>query len=346
MIGKNTLLTIAIPTYNRAAYLERQLGRLREQNDDRIEILVSDNGSDDNTAEVVNQYGKHMDNLCYLRNVENLGFDRNAMKLYLSAHSEYIWFVSDDDTILDGAICNVLKFVSFYQPTVGVLASAETENEASNWDTGSKSIQVFKNLMSVPDYSLFTRTIFVSGLVVRKDPQIGETVLSKILDSKFFHVSLSLILLSRRFVFCLAPKLAVVCREPGFVAKSEAAQLWFSGLAKAMNLSEYGYDLKKVRSTINKEWKSFIILLLTAKLGLCSINSGLSRNTAQQLRALLGVRMLLFVWLCLRIYRFIPSGLLKGFYWGQCVLRYGIGQGAEYFRRRTHQAFSTKASDA
>lgn len=346
MKKKDTILTIAIPTYNRAAYLEKQLVRLRGQNDERIKILVSDNGSDDNTAEVVNRYNKHMDNLCYLRNAENLGFDRNVLKLYISAQSEYIWFLSDDDLILDGAICNVLKFLSAYQPTVAVLASAKNESEASEWEAGSKSIEVFDSLESVSDYSLFTRAIFVSGLIVRKVQKIGEAVLGKFLDSKFFHVSLSLILLSQRFIFCLAPRLVVVCREPGFVAKSEAAQLCFSGPAKAMNLPEYGYNIEKVRSTINKEWKSFIVLLLTAKVGLCSINPRLSRNTAQQLRALLGIRMLLFVWLCLKIYRFIPSWLLKGFYWVRCVLRYGIGQGAEYFRRRTRQAFSMKASDA
>ncbi|MBI5555463.1 MAG: glycosyltransferase family 2 protein [Elusimicrobia bacterium] len=346
MKKKDTLLTIVIPTYNRAVYLEKQLGRLRKQNDDRIEVLVSDNGSTDQTAGVVARFQKDMGNLFYSKNTENIGFDRNILKLYVLARSAYIWFLSDDDAILEGAVRNVLEFVASYQPTVAVLAAAKTESEVSNWEAGSKSIEIFESLKSVPDYSLFTRIIFVSGLIVRKEQKIGEAVLGKFLDSKFFHVSLSLILLSQRFMFCLAPRLAVVYREPGFVAKSEAAQLCFSGPAKAMNLPEYGYDLKKTRSIINKDWKAFIILLLTAKMGLCSINSGLSRNTAQELRTLLGIRILLFVWLGLKIYRFIPPWWLKGFYWVRCVLRYGIGPGVEYFRSRTRQAFSTKASDA
>lgn len=347
MKKKDTLLTIAIPTYNRAACLERQLSRLKRQNDDCIEILVSDNASDDNTAEVVNRYSDHMDNISYLRNTENLGFDRNIMKLYLSAQSEYIWFLSDDDPILDGAVCNVLKFVAAYQPTVAVLASAKTEDEVSDWDAGSKSIRIFESLESVSDYSLLTQTVFVSALIVQKGPEeIGEAMLCKFLGSKFFHVSLSLVLLSRRFIFCLAPRLAVVCREAGFVARSEAVQLCFSGLAKAMDLPEHGYEMKKVRLTINKGWKTFIVLLLCAKMGLCLINPELSRDTARQLRALLGIRMLLFVWLCLEIYRFTPSWLLKAFYWVRCILRYGIEQGPERFRIKTHQAFSTKASDA
>ncbi len=347
MNNKDTILTIAIPTYNRAAYLERQLGRLREQNDDRIEILISDNGSNDKTAEAVRRYSKDMDNLFYSRNTENIGFDKNIMKLYCLARSKYIWFLSDDDLILRGAVYNVLEFVKAYQPTVAVLAVADSENEVSDWGVGSKSVEAFESLGRVPDYSLLTKTVFVSTLIVQKGPEeINEAMLSKFLGSNFFHVSLSLILLSQRFIFYLAPKLAIVCREPGFVVRSEAAHLHFSGLAKAMNLPGYGYEMQKVRLVINKEWKSFIILLLCAKMGLCRINPGLSRNTAHQLRTLLGIRMLMFVWLCLKIHRFIPSWLLKSFYWVRCVLRYGIGQGAERFLRRTRQAFSTKASDA
>ena len=43
------LLTIAIPTYNRANYLKRALQSIAEQYDSRLEILVSNNASEDTT---------------------------------------------------------------------------------------------------------------------------------------------------------------------------------------------------------------------------------------------------------------------------------------------------------
>ncbi|HOT27704.1 MAG TPA: glycosyltransferase [Candidatus Ozemobacteraceae bacterium] len=57
---KNPVLTICIPTYNRASFLEKTLASIvsqrvfLESND--VEIVVSDNASTDNTPEVVKQY--------------------------------------------------------------------------------------------------------------------------------------------------------------------------------------------------------------------------------------------------------------------------------------------------
>ena len=42
---KDKLLTIAIPTYNRADMLLRALQSISSQYDDRIEVIVSDNAS-------------------------------------------------------------------------------------------------------------------------------------------------------------------------------------------------------------------------------------------------------------------------------------------------------------
>lgn len=49
------ILTIAIPTYNRANYLKRALKSIAKQYDDRLEIIVSDNASLDDTEEVVRE---------------------------------------------------------------------------------------------------------------------------------------------------------------------------------------------------------------------------------------------------------------------------------------------------
>lgn len=341
---KETILTIAIPTYNRAGYLGKQLDRLKKQNYERIEMLVCDNGSSDNTAEIVKQYQKDMPNLIYSRNTENIGFDRNVMKLYCLAQSKYIWFVSDDDAILDGAVCNVLEFVATYQPTVAVLGTADTAHEVSRWKMGNRSVETFESLEDVPDYSLFTRIIFISTLIVQKQSKISEAILEQLVGSNFFQLSLSLISLSHRFRLCLSPGLVVVCREPGYVTRTEIAQLWFCGPFRAMDLPEYGYKTEKVRLSISKGWKPFIVLLLCAKVGMYRINPTLSRETAHQLRTLLGIRILLFVLLCLKTYQFTPSWLLRPFYWLRCVVRYGLKQGSERFRMITRQALSAKDS--
>ena len=47
------LFTIAIPTFNRAEWLGRSVGSALAQTHDSFEVLVSDNGSDDETPQVL-----------------------------------------------------------------------------------------------------------------------------------------------------------------------------------------------------------------------------------------------------------------------------------------------------
>lgn len=57
---KMPLLSICIPTWNRAKFLEQSLGRFTEQikdiNPEELELYVSDNCSDDNTSDVAKHY--------------------------------------------------------------------------------------------------------------------------------------------------------------------------------------------------------------------------------------------------------------------------------------------------
>jgi glycosyltransferase involved in cell wall biosynthesis len=110
---KNILLSICIPTYNRASYLKLSLKRIIEQItiDMPIEIIVSDNFSPDNTIDVASQY---LD-LPYFKLVKqksNIGPMRNALDL-ISKHArgKFCWFVGDDDYVVTGAIKNLLEII-------------------------------------------------------------------------------------------------------------------------------------------------------------------------------------------------------------------------------------------
>ena len=133
------MLTISIPTFNRSNRLDKTLhDLLREilssRNIKNITIYVSDNGSPDNTALVVQKYSaiynaNHIPmifDLC----AENHGFDENIIRCYERCATDYLWFLSDDDNIMPGAIdlimhdiksisANVL-FYNFNQPPYGL----------------------------------------------------------------------------------------------------------------------------------------------------------------------------------------------------------------------------------
>ncbi len=108
------LLTVAIPTYNRAQSLGRLLRVLQEQilGDSRVEVLVSDNASTDATPDVVESARKQGAAIRYIRNATNLGADRNIIQCFGSAVGEYVWIFSDDDLLAPGAVRRILDAIS------------------------------------------------------------------------------------------------------------------------------------------------------------------------------------------------------------------------------------------
>lgn len=118
MQNDGCLLTIGIPTWNRANELRQCLQLLIPQvaaSEGKAEILISDNASDDETQSQVQAY--KLPFLRYSRNSHNIGPDRNFLEVLRRASGKYVWLMSDDDFITDNAICEMLRIISLYSPS-------------------------------------------------------------------------------------------------------------------------------------------------------------------------------------------------------------------------------------
>lgn len=109
------LLTIAIPTFNRAEYLGRGLAQLQREwttvESELVEIVVSDNCSSDETETVVHKAMASGLPLRYVRNDRNLGWSGNFLQCVQLARGRYVLLLSDDDLIVDGALCTLLQLL-------------------------------------------------------------------------------------------------------------------------------------------------------------------------------------------------------------------------------------------
>jgi len=114
MKKNETLLTIAIPTFKRASYLDETLKQLKNElkkcQTYNIEILISDNASEDNTREVVRQHKKYVD-IKYIRNHKNIGSDKNFAQCFNEANGHYVLLLGDDDIFVDSALLKLLKIL-------------------------------------------------------------------------------------------------------------------------------------------------------------------------------------------------------------------------------------------
>src|SRR5947209_20321845 len=76
------LLTLAIPTYNRADCLRELLSGLADQlkNESRVELIISDNASPDETPAIVQEFVALRLRLPYIRNTQKNGSDDNVFR--------------------------------------------------------------------------------------------------------------------------------------------------------------------------------------------------------------------------------------------------------------------------
>lgn len=117
-------LSICIPTYNRASELNFQLESLKAQllkmHDAylaMLEVLVIDNCSSDSTEAVSRKFFSNFPvQFSYYKNSINLGFDYSILKLYTIANGRYVWFLSDDDKIVENKIEYILNILITNHP--------------------------------------------------------------------------------------------------------------------------------------------------------------------------------------------------------------------------------------
>ena len=109
----SVLLSVAIPTYNRAEKLLLTLNNIANQATeielDKFEIIVSDNCSSDNTATILDKWmASNVEISCKINtNESNLGYDGNCHRAIELSSGKYVWLMADDDLLLDGGLKKV-----------------------------------------------------------------------------------------------------------------------------------------------------------------------------------------------------------------------------------------------
>lgn len=105
-------LTIAVPTYNRHRWISLTLPAIIEQAKEfpegDIEVVVSDNSSEDSTWDYLQKMAQNISFLRISRNEINIGPEANFYLLPKLATGRYLWMIGDDDLLNPGALRRVV----------------------------------------------------------------------------------------------------------------------------------------------------------------------------------------------------------------------------------------------
>ncbi len=120
--SKKIDFSIVIPTFNRSNYLKLSLHSALRQKNILLEVIISDNGSTDDTEEVVKCFKDKR--IKYYKNKQNLGYALNLKKCLEYSSGKYIFILADDDFILgDRTLLEILKVMKEKKVGIGRIGS-------------------------------------------------------------------------------------------------------------------------------------------------------------------------------------------------------------------------------
>lgn len=90
------MISVCIATYNGEKYIKAQLDSIMEQLGFEDEVIISDDGSEDKTKEIVLSYGD--DRIHLIQNLKEHGYTKNFENSLEHAKGDYI-FISDQDDV-------------------------------------------------------------------------------------------------------------------------------------------------------------------------------------------------------------------------------------------------------
>lgn len=105
------LLTIAVPTYNGSGTIRNMLDLLLPQCDERVEVVICDNASTDNTGEIIQEYVSKYPFILHHRNETNIGPDSNFILGMTIGQGKYTLLLSDDDILVENSLKSILDFL-------------------------------------------------------------------------------------------------------------------------------------------------------------------------------------------------------------------------------------------
>ena len=203
-MNKFSDICVGVAVFNGDKTLKRTLESLKNQSFKNLQVIISDDCSNDKSIEIINEYLDICDNFKFFQNKKNIGMFANQKKIFSLSNSKYFAWVNQDD----------YKDVTFFEKCYAklelnpnaVLASANTAvvdkntNQIMHVNTiksldGIKEVDIrykrlIKNFEDTIIYSLFrSETLKKTDLWININGSANKLIYELSLHGPFLNIN-------------------------------------------------------------------------------------------------------------------------------------------------------------
>ena len=171
------LVSIIIPTHNRAKMVQRAIQSVFQQTYRNVEVIVVANGCVDDTSKIINDCIKKYKKIKFLEYQESLGGAEARNKGIHIAQGEYIAFLDDDDEWIETKLekqVNILKKYDFcivgsnyYEISQSSIKERKFKEIVSFYDMN------FENILGSYTFCM-TKKEYIQGLIINKNLKANQ----------------------------------------------------------------------------------------------------------------------------------------------------------------------------
>jgi glycosyltransferase involved in cell wall biosynthesis len=170
----NPKVSILITVYNLSDYIRTTIESAVSQDYDNIEIVISDDASTDNSAEIIREYkNKYPDKIVAVFNKENKGITRNSNIALQHASGELIAMLDGDDIYLPGKIS--LQVQEFLNDNTVTLCYHAGEI----FDSATNNVMYVTNQKSKEDTNSAEDIIIKGGIPITSSVMLRRNAMPK-----------------------------------------------------------------------------------------------------------------------------------------------------------------------
>lgn len=167
--GKNTkskdptpgLLSLVMPVYNGSSFLQKTLYSLEEQDYAPVELILVDDGSQDESLDIMREFAKRSKHIVKVLTQKNMGVSMARNRGLLIAEGKYIAFCDDDDLFARDCFSKLVSALEEFDADMAFCGHDLI-------DTNDKTVRKYDEKFVFP----------------KKNPESGEEVLAQYLLGK------------------------------------------------------------------------------------------------------------------------------------------------------------------